>query len=71
MANVPSNKEASAEALRQAFKERDEAYAVAREKSHAFWEVVEQSPLNVSEIARALGVSRGAVYSWKRQKGNM
>lgn len=47
--------------------ERDQAYKEAHRKSHELWEAVADSPLNISQIARALGVSRGAVHSWLRQ----
>lgn len=60
-------KKAAVKALKDAAKRRDDAYTEARETSHDLWELVNNSPLNVSEIARAVGVSRGAVYSWKRQ----
>ena len=56
--------------LRAKLRERDEAYAKARAASHELWEMAEQSNLGASAIARILGVSRGAIYSWRRQKNS-
>lgn len=53
--------------IQNAVKTRNAALAKARAASHDLWVLVESSDLSVSEIARELGVTRGAVYSWLRQ----
>lgn len=54
--------------LKKAVAKRDRAYEKAREASHELWDLVDNSSLNITDIAQALGVTRGAVYSWKRQR---
>ena len=48
--------------------ERDKAYEHAHAVSAELWDLVAESGMSISEIARRLGLSRTAVQAWSRRR---
>lgn len=60
-------KKSSISELKAKMAERDLAYQHAHQLSDELREMIDNSGLGVSELARRLGVTRGTIYSWKRR----